>query len=192
VTRNEYLEALPSGYDHFNLDREISEGEDSPFRKREKLRKQFAFAIPTTHALEAILGVGNEIVEIGAGTGYWSFLLSEMGATVRAYDNGSWSSFFTGETWYDVRRGGPGMLRHYPNAVALIVWPPYDKPMAFEVAKRIRVGNYLVYVGEGSGGCTGDDAFFNLLESDFERIGGSAIPQWWGLHDHLDIYRREQ
>ena len=188
---NEYYEALPRGFDEFNYERAVR-AEESISVTRKKLRKKFAFAIPTNHALRSILDVGNEIVEIGAGSGYWAYLLDREGATVRAYDNGSWSSFFNGDRWFDVKRGGPGMLRHYPNAVALIVWPPYDEPMAFEVAKRIRVGNYLVYVGEGRGGCTGDDAFFNLLESDFERIGGTAIPQWWGLHDHLDIYRREQ
>ena len=189
---NEYLDALPGGYDRFDYDVDVKDIENSAFHQKEKLRKKFAFAIPTTHALRAILDMGNEVVEIGAGTGYWSYLLSEMGATVRAYDNGSWSNFFTGDSWYHIRRGGPGMLRHYPDAVALIVWPPYDKPMAFEVAKRLRVGQVLVYVGEGSGGCTGCDKSFGLLESDFEEVDSIHIPQWWGLHDRLEIYRREK
>lgn len=189
---NEYLEALPSGYADFNYDVDVKDYENSPFAQKEKLRRKFAFAIPTDYALRAILAMGDEIVEIGAGTGYWSYLLSEMGATVRAYDNGSWSSFFTGDSWYHVRRGGPGMIRHYPNAVVLMVWPPYDKPMALNVAKRIRVGQVLAYVGEGSGGCTGCDKFFRLLESDFEEVDSIHIPQWWGLHDRLGIYRREK
>jgi hypothetical protein len=187
---NDYLKALPRGYEAF--DAHLYSNEANPMATRDALRRQFAFAIPTGLAIQTILKHGNEIVEIGAGSGYWSCLLAERGATVRAYDNGSWSDHFIHKPWFDVRRGGPGMLRHFPNATALIVWPPYDEPMAFEVAKRIRVGQHLVYVGEGQGGCTGDDAFFDLLNDDFRRTGGVGIPQWWGLHDHLEIYRREK
>ena len=188
---NDYIKALPNGYETFDQYHHYLEG-DSPMTKREQLRKLYAFAIPTGVAIKTILKYGDEIVEIGAGAGYWSYLLAEAGATVRAYDNGSWSTFFNCKPWFDIRRGGPGMIRHYPDAVVLIVWPPYDTPMAFNVATRIRVGQHLVFVGEGDGGCTGDDAFFNLLESDFEEVCSVSIPQWWGLHDRLKIYRREQ
>jgi hypothetical protein len=188
---NDYLKTLPQGFDRYDMAL-YSRSEDNPMAARERMRKLYGFAIPTDAAIRMIADLGDEIVEIGAGSGYWAHLLSKAGASVRAYDNGSWSGFFNEKPWFDVRRGGPGMIRHFPSAVVLIVWPPYDDPMAFNVAKRIRIGQYFVFVGEGSGGCTGTDGFFDLLESDFERICGVSLPQWWGLHDYLTIYRREQ
>lgn len=54
----------------------------------------------------------------------------------------------------------------------------------------MRVGNYLIYVGEGHGGCTGDDWFFTKLHADFEEVDSVDIPSWWGIHDHCVIYKK--
>jgi hypothetical protein len=69
---NEYLKALPSGYDVFNYDADVKDFENGPYRQKEKLRKKFAFAIPTDAALRAIL----DIIYTLVGSSRW--LLNRM------------------------------------------------------------------------------------------------------------------
>jgi hypothetical protein len=47
-----------------------------------------------------------------------------------------------------------------------------------------------VYVGEGQWGCTADDEFFKLLDASWEQEKFIDIPQWDGMHDGMNIYRR--
>lgn len=50
------------------------------------LSQQFAFAVPTEEVLEIVASLGKPVVEVGAGTGYWSWLLRNRGVDVIAYD----------------------------------------------------------------------------------------------------------
>ena len=50
------------------------------------LQRTFGFGIPSNAVLVKILEYAPRIVEMGAGTGYWSCCLSRMGADVVAYD----------------------------------------------------------------------------------------------------------
>ena len=178
----EYLSELPVDFNNFS-------GDNIWFGHRAELQKKYSWAIPTDTAIDAILGCSARVVEIGAGNGYWAHLLASRGADVRAYDNGSWN-IHGDHFWHQVKRGGPGMLRHFPGAVVLICWPPYDDPLAYNVANRIRVGQLLVFIGEGEGGCTGDARFFGVLDDHFECLKTINIPQWYGLHDRLWIYKK--
>jgi hypothetical protein len=54
--------------------------------------------------------------------------------------------------------------RKFP--VVLMVWPPYRKPFAFTIADAMKSGQWLIHDDDGQGGCTGDDAFFALVNGD--------------------------
>jgi hypothetical protein len=71
-----------------------------------------------------------------------------------------------------------------------LCWPPYDTRMA-EEALRAYAGNAVVYVGEGYGGCTANDAFHERLKADFECVYSVELPRWFGIHDHMTIWRRK-
>ena len=82
-------------------------------------------------------------------------------------------------------------VRKYADRNVFLAWPPYSENMASQVAKNMKTGKYLVYIGEGVGGCTGDDGFFNCLEKDFKEINMKAkIYSFWGLHDFLRIFKK--
>src|ERR1700737_2494789 len=49
------------------------------------LAQRFAYVLPQPHLLEAIMRY-SPLVELGAGTGYWAYLLRSVGANVIAYD----------------------------------------------------------------------------------------------------------
>jgi hypothetical protein len=51
----------------------------------------------------------------------------------------------------------------------LCIWPPYNKPLAYNVFKKFLELNNVktfIYIGEGYGGCTADDDFFDLIEDN--------------------------
>jgi hypothetical protein len=80
------------------------------------------------------------------------------------------------------------MVNRHPWRNLLLCWPPYADPMAEQALKRF-IGRHVIFIGE-LGGCTATYNFHEVLEEGFEQISRVAIPQWWGLHDDLTIWRR--
>jgi hypothetical protein len=56
---------------------------------RSTLVKKYSWAIPSPESIEWIVKVldGRPVVEIGAGTGYWAWLLTQAGVDIRCYDH---------------------------------------------------------------------------------------------------------
>ena len=63
--------------------------------------------------------------------------------------------------------------------------------MATDVLAAFR-GDRFVYVGEGYGGCTGDDVFHELLEEEWTEMKTIEIPQWPCIHDQMTVYGRKR
>jgi hypothetical protein len=72
----------------------------------------------------------------------------------------------------------------------LCSWPSYDENWCYLAVRQILKGRLFVYIGEGRGGCTGDDALHDLLSSDFEEIARHPVYRFTGLHDCCAVYRR--
>jgi hypothetical protein len=155
---------------------------------RESLVQKYAWAVPCDEAIEAIKALSTEVVEIGAGSGYWAKVLSESGISVIAFDNFSWPNDFT-EKWFDVQEGSIEKATEHSDKALMLCWPNYDDPFAYEALKAYK-GNTVIYVGEGFKGCTGDDQFYDLLHSEWKEIKTVSIPQWCGIHDYLSIWVR--
>lgn len=156
---------------------------------RDGLVYVFAWAIPNPEAIEAIREHAPRIVEIGAGTGYWAYLLNKAGCDIVAFD--SYDGFCNHGYWFDVRKGeGVQCLNGYHDRALMLCWPPYSNPMAYEYLSAYQ-GDTLVYIGEGAEGCTGDRDFHQLLDQAWEPVEKVDIPRWYGIHDSLTIYRRK-
>ena len=69
-------------------------------------------------------------------------------------------------------------------------WPPMQDWTA-EIVKNIKRGSYLFLIAEGYGGCCGTDEMFDYLNKKFELVDTCQIPQWFGIHDYLQIYKRK-
>ena len=88
--------------------------------------------------------------------------------------------------------------------------PSYDEPWTDRVLD-LYAGDTVIYVGEGAGGCTGTGRMHALLGDEaycwhdlpdahchcgvgtaarFKQVADVEIPQWWGIHDRLGVYRR--
>jgi hypothetical protein len=91
--------------------------------------------------------------------------------------------------WHPVESGDAVMAGSHPERSLLLCWPPYNSSFAYDCV-RSYAGSTVVYVGEGMGGCTGDDAFHTLLDDDFEVVEVVDIPTWPMMHDRLSVHRR--
>jgi hypothetical protein len=151
------------------------------------LQYKYAWSIPTAEHAIAIAGYGiKEITDWGAGTGYWAWYLAQSGLRITAFDDKSWSAHADEASWvtiHDAKR-----VKQITTEALMLCWPPYDEPMAFEALKMF-AGEYLIYVGEGYGGCTGDDDFHKELQN-WLHLCHRAQPNWWGIHSAFNIYKR--
>ena len=164
------------------------------YRKRDGWTKQYAWAVPSKEALDIIAKYA-PIVEMGAGTGYWAALLQARDVNVTAMDiappGGSQENDYKHSVTYThVHKGEPADLARFKKHALFLCWPPYATPMAYECLMAFK-GDTVIYVGEGFGGCTGDDPFHDLLNEDWEEVEHCDIPQYCGIRDSLTVYRRK-
>ncbi|MGH7743334.1 MAG: methyltransferase domain-containing protein [Candidatus Dormibacteria bacterium] len=184
--------------------------------ERASLRKHYSWAIPNEEALDVIAKHSpHGVVEIGAGGGYWATLLQQRGVDVVAYDPAPENSKWHHGTWTVVHSGDHRVAADHPTRTLLLCWPSYREPWAAK-ALEYYAGDTVIYIGEGCGGCTGDNRFHALLGNSphcshydddyntlpcphdclsklpprFEQVENVDIPQWFGLHDGLRVYRR--
>lgn len=189
-------------------------GEISSMEARREACARWSFAVPTDEALDLINSLG-PVVEVGAGTGYWAERLARRGGDVVAYDElgEKYDHWFPEARQHPLVQFGVAQVAAlHADRVLFLCWPPYSDPMAHDalVAYEAAGGRTLVYVGEGSGGCTGDDDFHHRVGAGCAHLdswrGGDAchhdyaptwrevkqlsIPQWYGIHDYLTVYER--
>jgi len=164
---------------------------------RDDLVSRYSWAVPTEEALRQIAELG-PIVEMGAGTGYWTCLLKRMGADVVAYDRappGSLKSLIAAcNPWHvgakqhaRVLHGTPETLQNHADRALLLCWPPRG-PMARQCLKHWK-GETLAYVGE-FGGFTADLKLQEAIRLRFNLVSTVQIPRWPGMNDMMTIWRR--
>jgi len=156
---------------------------------------KYAWSIPHKKALEVIASHG-PIVEIGAGNGYWAYLLANMGVDVVAYDIATDSGMYGGtnssywKLWFEVEKGDERMAAKYKDRSLFLCWPAYNSPMAEKALKSYK-GDTVIYIGEDKGGCTANDKFFVNLEKNFDEVESIELHVWPGIHDRLYIFKRK-
>lgn len=151
---------------------------------KEAAVSKYAWAVPNDHAIQALV-LHSPIVEIGAGTGYWARMVSIAGGYIVAYDKK-----VRKPAYFDVQLGGPEKILLHQDQTLFLCWPPYATSLAADCLK-VYTGKTVIYVGEGDGGCTGDDAFHTALEREWEEVVRIFIPQWVGIHDRMYVYKRK-
>lgn len=160
------------------------------------MRKFFGFAIPNEEALQ-IIAEYSPILEVGAGNGYWAFELKERGGDIITTEplkkaENKYEQVSKGQLWVEPENlSANEAIQKYPNRTLMMIWPCYDDPWAYFALKEYK-GQYFIFVGEGQGGCTAEDMFFNELERNWEMIHDVWIPRHDGIHDYLSIHRRNK
>ena len=188
--------------------------------RRSHLIARYAFAVPSDEAIAAISRRSPRgVVELGAGTGYWAYVLEQVGVDVVAFDiapapdrQNRW--FAGSRAWHSLQHGDHDVVGHHSDRTLLVVWPPKNAAWPATAVERYHDadGECLVYVGEGPGGRTGDDVFHALLgdfttclqceygsttspcvcnvEARWRRSATVTLPHWPGYLDDLHVYTR--
>lgn len=161
---------------------------------------KYGFAIINDEVVELLKGY-QPILEVGAGSGYWSYELQQAGIDVITTDpmtgiythgvgmhrtSRHWENKYTKIEQLVAKKA----IRKYPNRNLLTVWPDYDASWTHKMLRNF-TGKYLIYVGEGSGGCTGSETFHEILDTEYTEVADLTIPQFDGLHDRLYIYQKK-
>lgn len=168
----------------------------SDFKKRDKYVNTIAWAIPDDNAIAQIASFVKEetILEIGAGLGYWAKLLQDKGIKIIPTDSKeiTWKhNQLPAYTDVLCLKHKKAIKKFSDASVLFLCWPPYSDIMAAESLLAFK-GNRLIYIGEGEGGCNGNDRFFDILSECWISKEEIAIPQWWGIHDWLFFYDRKE
>ena len=167
---------------------------------------KLGWAIPNPEAIETIKKfVGTDfILEVCSGLGMWARLLMDEGVSIVASDRDpEWISPI--HKMYEqnlskikrirsmnvLKAEAVTALRIFYPDVLMMIWPPYDRPVAKDALDAFK-GNKFIYVGEGSGGCTGTDDFHDQLEEEWDESEVIHIPQWEHIHDNLFLYTRKE
>lgn len=187
LVKEEWDQVIKEGTKRFSFDVDL-------FRKREEFRIGVSWHIPTDELVNAIKEC-SPMVSVASGFAYTESLAIKEGADIIATDicpnkDNQWCR--DGIFHIQVEEiSAVDAVKKYSGRNVFMAWPPYDKSMAFDVASEMDQERILIYVGESQGGCTGNDDFFQYLETHFEELDISVdIPRWGGIYDDVHIYKK--
>lgn len=181
---NYYLEEFDQ---LFEDDVSVSYKQQQWLGRRGDLVETYGWAIPTDEAIEYLADQGR-VLSIGAGNGYWEWLLRGEIQDVVAFDIDP-----PDETWTNVEQGTEQMIERFNDDWTLFLcWPPYDTSMAYNaVQKHIEQGGTdVIYVGEFNG-CTADEDFHDLLATRYANMETIDIPSYEGVRDNMYHFKRK-
>ncbi|MDH6141964.1 MULTISPECIES: hypothetical protein [Kitasatospora] len=167
-----------------------------PLPRRQELSRIYSWALASRTALDWIGDClsGRGLLEVGAGSGYWAWLLRNQGMDVLATDAESrterngWTDRFR---YTDVR---PGLAAEdtaaHPDRVLALLWPPHRDPMAADALRAYR-GPGLLYLGDRPGGICADHAFFTELAAHWRPVSHCPLAlRWLGNRDRATFFVR--
>lgn len=148
-------------------------------------------------------------IELGAGSGYWAYLLKQMDVDIIAYDDFSWETAKT--RWFPVQNGNENSLLGHQNRALFLCWPPNRTGMATRslLAYLSMGGKTVIYVGEHpayletrstlghepifkpTGTGMAEPEFFMNLDIFFELVRVVELPNWPRFKDKLFIWKRK-
>lgn len=162
--------------------------------RRSHLTYNFAWAIPSPGDIQFLAAwlAGRPVIEIGAGTGYWAWQLSQAQVDVLAYDSFGWreGDRMSVLQYHPVHQGSVEQIPLHPNRILMLCWPPYEDPFAADALDAYE-GDSLIYIGESWGGCTGDDRFGEMLSRFWEEQHRSPHHiNHMGIRSEVGVYHR--
>ena len=162
---------IPSNSDVYSILNSSVEAVHYGYLIRDQYIRNFGYTLITKEFISELVSLigDNNILEVAAGSGYLSKCIQQYNPDIIVYttDDGSWDNW---NTDYDIEViDACDAIDKYSSDIkyVLLSWPEYDSPMASNVLRKCLEHNIpLIYIGTEYGGCTADDSFFNLMDSE--------------------------
>jgi hypothetical protein len=179
------------------------------------LQQQYAFAVPTRRALNAIAERG-PLLEVGAGTGYWASLLSEMGVDIVAVSSSTWTTRFNWEKtaadapmsdvqYMQMKVAGPEAALSAKGRALVLMWPDWGGAGIFSLeALEMFEGTTLICVGEWADSTLGafhpamkptgqsfSADFQKQVEAEYNLLEKIHLPSWPLNADVVQIFQKK-
>lgn len=159
---------------------------------RKAFTRRWGFSIPCAEAIDILSDLG-PLVEIGAGTGYWSALARNAGIDIVATDPAPASNahgFQTGRYIETQRMAADEAIRANPGRSVFCSWPTEGETWATDAVAQMEIGRRLALIGTARGGITGAPSLFDLLDAEFQLEQTLDIPQFPQVADYFAVYVR--
>lgn len=155
---------------------------------QQRIIDTYTWSIPDPKSIKFVrtfiqtMGSTARVIEIGAGTGYWAWQLSQGGMHVMAYDCAVYEN-----SWYEVRKGGPEILQYFDGQddILFLCWPELDNGIATNCLKNFK-GRRIIYIGHER--FTGDKEFHAEVKEKWKLIAWRIKPSWYGVQDEIKVY----
>ena len=155
--------------------------------------RKWGFSIPCAEAIDQISKL-SPIVEVGAGSGYWTAMLRAAGIDIIATDalpaGKNPHGFQTSEFCKVEPIDALSAVTRYENRSIFCSWPTEGEEWAAEAFSKLPRGNHLILIGTGRGGITGSNSLFDLIDSELTLLNTIEIPQFPKVKDLMWIYVR--
>jgi hypothetical protein len=179
----------------FRLDRTVEESM-ARFPNRQRLVRKYCWTIPDPDTVAFVTKhAQGGLVDPIAGTGYWAYLLAQVGVDVVCYDlrpgvelhiNG-----WHGDDLYArvCAKDCADAVTLHPDRTLFLSWPPFAQDVGARILAAYQ-GKRVIYIGGGRGGGSGDDQMHLILDTDWTEVDSRQPVQWWGVDDRVTVYER--
>ena len=167
-----------------------------------QFKQNISWHVPTPGLID-LLVENSPVIGVCSGLGYTESLARDAGCDIIATDidpkrmSGYRPKTGARQFMKIVKQDAVAAVMEYPDRTVFLGWPPYESTgqgesgIAYDVAVAMEVGQTIIYIGEGYGGCTGDDFFHHALDTYFDEIQISAnVAQFFSIHDHAMMYQK--
>ena len=161
---------------------------------RRRFTARYGFPVMTAEAVEWIAQRTRhaELLEVGAGNAYLARQLHDAGVDVIPTDAYGLDDnpYRLGKKYHMsvIQIDALDAITELNDLNLIWSWPPPDQASG-KALKRFK-GEYFIYIGEQSNGCTGGELFMDVLNTKFEYCEGFGIPSFPGIHDSIGLYQR--
>jgi len=164
----------------------------------------FGCVVPSFEAISIIKQLSStnaqNIIDMGSGNGYWSYILRRAGMTVSAVDNGEsvYRTMWIGDTILtDGIKYVKDTCKGAKDQILLLVYPIVGSGFTDKVLKAYQ-GDTIIVVGtQNNNGYTGfkdmlidDYVTANLVE--FQKTVQIALPSFAGKDEAMFVFRKEK
>jgi len=158
---------------------------------REEYTSKFSWSVITQEVVREIKDATKElkVLEVAAGSGYLAKHLQNAGIDVLPTNlsDSDWKVnqiSFTNVKNMDAIEA----VNNIEFDIVLFSWCQYGSSLAAEVFKRLKNGQRYIHIGEGWGGCTATDEFFELISE--HKSEPSYLFNFDGIRDYMEIIEK--